>query len=93
LSDIEQTSRAERTNLSIELIRRTPNLHRFLRVALLGTALMATVATVPTALKAADDDPTSRRMLEEILAKEEEHAEDMKNLLETIGNEERPRKP
>ena len=41
----------------------------------------------------ADDDPTSRRMLEEILAKEEEHAEDMKNLLETIGNEERPRKP
>ncbi len=41
----------------------------------------------------ADDDPTSRRMLEEILAKEEEHAEDMKNLLATIGNEERPRKP
>lgn len=39
----------------------------------------------------ADDDPTSRRMLEEILAKEEEHAEDMKNLLETIGKEERPR--
>ena len=39
----------------------------------------------------ADDDPTSRRMLEDILAKEEEHAEDMKNLLETIGKEERPR--
>jgi len=39
----------------------------------------------------ADDDPTSRRMLEEILAKEEEHADDMKNLLETIGKEERPR--
>jgi bacterioferritin len=34
------------------------------------------------------DDPTSRRMLEEILAKEEEHAEDMKTLLETIGKEE-----
>jgi bacterioferritin len=28
-----------------------------------------------------NDDPTTRRMLEEILAKEEEHAEDMANLL------------
>lgn len=28
-----------------------------------------------------DRDPTTRRMLEEILAKEEEHAEDMSNLL------------
>ena len=36
-------------------------------------------------------DPTSRRMLEEILAKEEEHAEDMKNLLDTIGKEEKQR--
>ena len=35
-----------------------------------------------------DDDPTTRRMLEGILAKEEEHAEDMKTLLETIGREE-----
>ena len=34
------------------------------------------------------DDPTTRRMLEGILAKEEEHAEDMKNLLETIGQDE-----
>ncbi len=34
------------------------------------------------------DDPTTRRMLEGILAKEEEHAEDMKNLLETVGQEE-----
>jgi ribulose kinase len=32
-------------------------MHRFLQVALLGTALMAPVATVPTALKAADDHP------------------------------------
>jgi len=36
-----------------------------------------------------DNDPTSRRMMEEILAKEEEHAEDMKTLLETIGKEEK----
>ena len=35
-----------------------------------------------------DDDPTTRRMLEGILAMEEEHAEDMKTLLETIGHEE-----
>ena len=35
-----------------------------------------------------DDDPTTRRMLEGILAKEEEHADDMKTLLETIGQEE-----
>jgi bacterioferritin len=34
------------------------------------------------------DDPTTRRMLEGILAMEEEHAEDMKTLLETIGQEE-----
>jgi len=34
-----------------------------------------------------DSDPTSRRLMEEILAKEEEHAEDMKTLLERIGKE------
>jgi bacterioferritin len=34
------------------------------------------------------DDPTTRRMLEGILAMEEEHADDMKNLLETVGKEE-----
>jgi bacterioferritin len=31
-----------------------------------------------------NNDPTSRRMMEKILAKEEEHAEDMKNLLENL---------
>ena len=31
------------------------------------------------------DDPTSRRMMEEILAVEEEHADDLQNLLETMG--------
>ena len=31
-----------------------------------------------------EDDPTTRRMLEGILATEEEHAEDMVNLLETL---------
>lgn len=35
-----------------------------------------------------DNDPTSKRMMEEILAKEEEHADDMKTLLETIGKAE-----
>jgi bacterioferritin len=35
-----------------------------------------------------DDDPTTRRMLEGILAKEEEHAEDMKTLLDTVSQEE-----
>ena len=34
------------------------------------------------------DDPTTRRMLEGILAMEEEHAEDMKTLLQTISQEE-----
>ena len=34
-----------------------------------------------------DRDPTSRRMMEEILAKEEEHADDMKTLIERIGKE------
>lgn len=32
-----------------------------------------------------DDDPTSRRLMEEILAVEEEHADDLVNLLETVG--------
>jgi bacterioferritin len=32
----------------------------------------------------AQDDPTSRRMMEEILAKEEEHADDLVTLLEDI---------
>src|SRR5579885_2910293 len=34
-----------------------------------------------------NNDPTSRRLMEEILAKEEEHAEDMKTLLENIEKE------
>jgi bacterioferritin len=32
-----------------------------------------------------EKDPTSRRLMEEILAKEEEHADDMKNLIERVG--------
>ena len=36
-----------------------------------------------------DNDPTSRRMMEEILAKEEEHADDLSTLLETLD----PREP
>ena len=32
-----------------------------------------------------ENDPTSRRLMEEILAKEEEHAEDMQTLIEGIG--------
>jgi bacterioferritin len=36
-----------------------------------------------------DSDPTSRRMMEEILANEEEHADEMKTLLETVGKEEK----
>ncbi len=35
-----------------------------------------------------DDDPTSRRLMEEILAKEEEHADDLANLIEDMA--ERP---
>lgn len=36
-----------------------------------------------------DNDPTSRRLMEEILAKEEQHAEEMKTLLEAISKEEK----
>jgi bacterioferritin len=35
-----------------------------------------------------ENDPTSRRLMEDILANEEEHAEEMKTLLESIGEEE-----
>ena len=34
----------------------------------------------------ANDDPTTRRMLEEILAMEEEHAEDLASLLKELGS-------
>ena len=40
-----------------------------------------------------NDDPTSRRMMEGILAKEEEHAEDMSTLLEELGHKGEPAKP
>src|SRR4051794_15194478 len=35
-----------------------------------------------------DKDPTSRRVMEEILAKEEEHAEDLKTLIESLSQAE-----
>ena len=35
-----------------------------------------------------NDDPTSRRLMEQILATEEQHADDMKTLLETITKQE-----
>jgi bacterioferritin len=35
------------------------------------------------------DDPTTRRAMEKILAKEEEHADDMKKILETLGQGEK----
>jgi bacterioferritin len=38
----------------------------------------------------ADADPTSRRLMESILAVEEEHAEDMKTLLEALGPDNKP---
>lgn len=37
-----------------------------------------------------DDDPTSRKMMEGILASEEEHAEDLKTLLENLGEKGEP---
>jgi bacterioferritin len=40
-----------------------------------------------------DGDPTTRRMMEEILATEEEHAEDMVTLLEQLGHKGEPAKP
>ncbi len=40
-----------------------------------------------------NDDPTTRRMMEEILAMEEEHAEDMNTLLEQLGHKGEPAKP
>lgn len=39
------------------------------------------------------DDPTTRRMMEEILAMEEEHAEDLKTMLEDLGKKGEPAKP
>src|ERR1700676_3921 len=36
-----------------------------------------------------DDDPTTRIAMEKILSKEEEHADDMKKLLDTLSKDER----
>ena len=35
-----------------------------------------------------DNDPTSRRVMEEVLAKEEEHAEELRNLIQTVSQAE-----
>jgi bacterioferritin len=40
-----------------------------------------------------DRDTTTKRMLEGILAVEEEHAEDMKTLMENFGKKGEPAKP
>ncbi|WP_300616267.1 ferritin-like domain-containing protein [Dokdonella sp.] len=40
-----------------------------------------------------DKDTTTKRLLEEILASEEEHAEDMKTLMEDFGKKGEPAKP
>ena len=37
-----------------------------------------------------DKDPTSRRLMEDILAQEEEHADDMAGLLEGLDGDARP---
>jgi len=34
-----------------------------------------------------ENDPTSRRLMESILGVEEEHAEDMRTLLESLGSD------
>jgi bacterioferritin len=39
-----------------------------------------------------DNDPTTRRLMEHILAKEEEHAEDMQNLLAAMDPTKKPKK-
>jgi bacterioferritin len=39
------------------------------------------------------DDPTTRRIMEEVLAQEEEHAEDMATLLAQLGEQGEPAKP
>jgi bacterioferritin len=36
-----------------------------------------------------EKDPTSRRVMEEVLAKEEEHADDLKNLIESVAEAEK----
>jgi bacterioferritin len=36
-----------------------------------------------------NNDPTTRSMMEKILTMEEEHAEEMQSLLESLGKEER----
>jgi bacterioferritin len=38
-----------------------------------------------------DDDPTTRRLIEDILKMEEEHADDLANLLEAMSANQRPR--
>ena len=44
---------------------------------------------MPVAVDLGENDPTSRRLMESILAVEEEHAEDLKTLLESPGENEK----
>jgi len=37
-----------------------------------------------------DDDPTTRNLIEDILKKEEEHADDLSNMFETFDPEKAP---
>jgi bacterioferritin len=37
-----------------------------------------------------DDDPTTRNLIEDILKKEEEHADDLSNMLENFNPEKAP---
>ena len=39
------------------------------------------------------DDPTTRKVLEGILAQEEEHAEDLASLLKDLGSESKSHRP
>ena len=39
------------------------------------------------------NDPTTRRLMEEILAKEEEHAEDLKTLIDNLASSAQSGKP
>jgi bacterioferritin len=49
--------------------------------------LRASLQTPPLHGYFGDKDPTSRRVMGEILAKEEEHAEDMRTLTERVGKD------
>src|SRR5687767_2536091 len=92
LSDIQALRKRAREHIAQGAV--TPGYHadREVVLRLLNEALAMEIICTPSTATArsiaylGDNDSTARRLMEEILAKEEEHADDLANLLEDLNH-------